>query len=152
MLHTTLWNILWTIIKTSSEVYLYFFGIHLLNIYIHYSIWDHTNSHRPLRRWTLHMQTSFQDRNVLRSLLWKFATITDNNDLQVNHNTVKCLSYKYSSCLEFCMDGEGIVFCKFHMLETKAYFKYIKQDHISLDAKMNWPVTNVSLLTNNSIE
>jgi hypothetical protein len=33
------------------------------------------------------------------------------------------------------------------MLETKAYFKHIKQDLISLDVKMNWPVTRVLLLT-----
>ena len=35
------------------------------------------------------------------------------------------------------MDGEGIAFYKFHMLETKAYFKYIKQDHTGLSKKMD---------------
>lgn len=29
---------------------------------ISYSIWDRSNGHRPLRRWTLQVQTSFQHR------------------------------------------------------------------------------------------
>jgi len=37
-----------------------------LNKHTHtlYSIWDRSNGDTPLRRWTLHMQTSFQHRNV----------------------------------------------------------------------------------------
>jgi hypothetical protein len=106
--------------KTCSEVSLYFVEITFLTG----SIWDRSNGHRPLRRWTLHMQTSFQDRNVLRSLLWKLTTITDNNDLQVSHHTVKSLSYKYISCLNMCMDGEGNLFWMLHT-EMKAHFQHI---------------------------